>query len=77
MLLTKSLQSGIIGGLGEKLFEGPRDLKRSEMAKLIYDFMLENDKPDIRNYGQLMKKTFGLSGDISSTQETSSTQTTT
>lgn len=44
------IETGIIGDLGVKLFHPHRPIKRSEMAKLIYDFMLLNPREDIRSY---------------------------
>lgn len=59
-VLSYAWEKGLIGGQGEQLFHSDRKVKRDEMAKLIYSFMLFNDNPDIRQYAQSLKDIYKL-----------------
>jgi hypothetical protein len=62
-ILSFAFENGIVGGQGDKTFKADRLVKRSEMAKLIYFFMLLNDNQGIRNYAQSLKAVYGLNDD--------------
>lgn len=59
-ILSYAWENGMVGGSGEKLFKGDRNVKRSEMSKMVYSFMLFNDNPGIRQYAQSLKKFYNL-----------------
>lgn len=40
----------MVGADGERHFNGDRNIKRSEMVKVVYFFMLFNDNVGIRDY---------------------------
>lgn len=54
------IETGIVGELGNKMFRPDRPIKRSEMAKLMYDFMLLNPREDIRDYGLALLAAYNL-----------------
>lgn len=59
-LLSYAWENGLVGGEGEKLFQADRKVKRNEMAKLVYSFMLFNDNQGIRDYAQSLKDYYDL-----------------
>lgn len=59
-LLSFAWENGIVGGSGDHTFKLERHVKRTEMAKLIYSFMLFNDNPAIRDYAQSLKEYYDL-----------------
>lgn len=58
------VDKGLVGELGAQLFRPDRPIKRMEMAKLMYDFMILNPKKDIRNYGLSIVNSYKLENTI-------------
>jgi len=59
-ILAISLENDLIGKDGENLLHKDRRVKRSEMSKLIFDFMTLNDNPAIRQYAISLKEYYKL-----------------
>ncbi len=58
--VTTGYEYGAIGGYGDKIFRSSRNIKRKEMARMVFDYMLNNQKPEIRNYAKIIAKYYGI-----------------
>ncbi len=60
--LAYLVEKGVVGQDGERLFHPERLVKRSEIAKLVFDYMTLNDREGIKAYAASLIDYYHLDG---------------